>query len=299
MEFLYFLESIRNGFLDVFFIICTSFGEELVLVSLFAVIFWCINKKLAYRIAFSYFLSGVAVQGLKVHFRIDRPWVLDPEFKPVEQVMDTATGYSFPSGHTQSSTSLYSSVSFYFKKRWLYAVSFIIIAAVMLSRMYLGCHTPKDVLVSFVITIVISIVVSLIYDNLNSNTLTDILVMLLIFVLSAGLFGYSYHVVNSGLTTDVLAMDGFKAAGAGAGFAIGWFIEKHYINFNPKNSRVWLQLLKVVIGLAGALAFKSGLKLLLGDTIPANTFRYFMVIMWVTVIYPIIIKNFMKEPIQF
>ena len=169
----------------------------------------------------------------------------------------------------------------------------------MLSRMYLGCHTPKDVLVSFVITIVISIAVSQIYDNLNSNTLTDILVMLLIFALSAGLFGYSYHVVNSGLTTDVLAMDGFKAAGAGAGFAIGWFIEKHYINFNPKNSRVWLQLLKVVIGLAGALAFKSGLKLLLGDTIPANTFRYFMVILWVTVIYPIIIKNFIKEPIQF
>lgn len=299
MEFLYFLESIRNGFLDVFFIICTSFGEELVLVSLFAVIFWCINKKLAYRIAFSYFLSGVAVQGLKVHFRIDRPWVIDPEFKPVEQVMDTATGYSFPSGHTQSSTSLYSSIAFYFKKCRLYIVSFIIIAAVMLSRMYLGCHTPKDVLVSFGITIVISTAVSLIYDNLNSSTLTDILVMLLIFILSAGLFGYSYYLVKAGRTTDVLAMDGFKAAGAGAGFAIGWFIEKHYIKFNPKNSRVWLQILKVVIGLVGALAFKSGLKLLLGNTIPANTFRYFMVIMWVTVIYPIIIKKFIKEPMQF
>ena len=299
MEFLYFLESIRNGFLDVFFIICTSFGEELVLVSLFAVIFWCINKKLAYRIAFSYFLSGVAVQGLKVHFRIDRPWVLDPKFKPVEQVMDTATGYSFPSGHTQSSTSLYSSIAFYFKKGWLYVVSFIIIAAVMLSRMYLGCHTPKDVLVGFGVTIVISGIVSAVYDNLNSSTLTDVLVMLLIFALSAGLFGYSYYVVKAGLTTDVLAMDGFKAAGAGAGFAIGWFVEKRYIRFNPKNSRVWLQILKVVIGLAGALAFKSGLKLLLGNTILANTFRYFVVIMWVTVIYPIIIKKFMKEPMQF
>lgn len=52
MEFLYFLESIRNGVLNIFFIICTSFGEELVLISLFAIIYWCINKKLAYRIAF-------------------------------------------------------------------------------------------------------------------------------------------------------------------------------------------------------------------------------------------------------
>ena len=149
MEFLYFLESIRNGFLDIFFIICTSFGEELVLISLFAVIYWCINKTLAYRIAFSYFLSGIAVQGLKIHFRIERPWVIDPDFKPVEQVIDTATGYSFPSGHTQSSTSLYSSIAFHFKKRAVYIGAFILIAAVMFSRMYLGCHTPKDVLVSF------------------------------------------------------------------------------------------------------------------------------------------------------
>lgn len=299
MEFLYFLESIRNGFLDIFFIICTSFGEELVLVSLFAVIFWCINKNLAYRIAFSYFLSGVAVQGLKIHFRIDRPWVLDPDFKPVEQVMDTATGYSFPSGHTQSSTSLYSSIAFYFKKRWLYIVSFVIIALVMLSRMYLGCHTPKDVLVGFGVTIVISAAVNAIYNNFNSRTITDILVMIFIFAISAGLFGYSYYVVNAGYTTETLAMDGFKAAGAGAGFAIGWFVEKRYIKFNPKNSRIWIQILKVVIGLIGALAFKSGLKLLLGNTILANTFRYFVVIMWVTVIYPIIIKTFMKEPMQF
>lgn len=295
MEFLYFLESIRNGFLNVFFIICTSFGEELVLISLFAVIYWCINKKLAYRIAFSYFLSGVAVQGLKIHFRIERPWVLDPEFKPVEQVMDTATGYSFPSGHTQSSTSLYSSIAFHFKKRAVYIGAFVLIAAVMLSRMYLGCHTPSDVLVGFAVTIVISAAVSFAFDNFNSTLLTDILVSLLIFVLSAALFGYSYYLVNTGATTDVLAMDGFKAAGAGAGFAVGWFIEKRYIRFDPKNSHLWVQILKVVIGLAGALVIKSGLKLILGNTMISNTVRYFFVILWIAVAFPLIIKKLFRE----
>ncbi len=295
MEFLYFLESIRNGFLNVFFIICTSFGEELVLISLFAVIYWCINKKLAYRIAFSYFLSGVAVQGLKIHFRIERPWVLDPEFKPVDQVMDTATGYSFPSGHTQSSTSLYSSIAFHFKKRAVYIGAFVLIAAVMLSRMYLGCHTPKDVLVGFAVTIVISAAVSFAFDNFNSTLLTDILVSLLIFVLSAALFGYSYYLVNTGATTDVLAMDGFKAAGAGAGFAVGWFIEKRYIRFDPKNSHLWVQILKVVTGLAGALVIKSGLKLILGNTMISNTVRYFFVILWIAVAFPLIIKKLFRE----
>lgn len=295
MEFLYFLESIRNGFLNMFFIICTSFGEELVLISLFAVIYWCINKKLAYRIAFSYFLSGAAVQGLKIHFRIERPWVLDPKFKPVEQVMDTATGYSFPSGHTQSSTSLYSSIAFHFRKRAVCIGAFVLIAAVMLSRMYLGCHTPKDVLVSFAVTIVISGAVSFVFDNFNSTLLTDILVSLLVFTLSAALFGYSYYLVGTGATTDVLAMDCFKAAGAGAGFAVGWFIEKHYIRFNPKNSHLWLQILKVVIGLAGALIIKSGLKLILGNTMLSNTVRYFFVILWIAVGFPLIIKKLFRE----
>ncbi len=295
MEFLYFLESIRNVFLDIFFIICTSFGEELVLISLFAVIYWCINKTLAYRIAFSYFLSGIAVQGLKIHFRIERPWVIDPDFKPVEQVMDTATGYSFPSGHTQSSTSLYSSIAFHFKKRAVYIGAFILIAAVMFSRMYLGCHTPKDVLVSFVVTIVISLAVSLIYDNFNSSLLTDIIVAILIFLLSAGLFGYSYYLVDAGITSDVLAMDGFKAAGAGAGFAVGWFIEKRYIKFNPKNSHIWLQIVKVIAGLAGALIIKSGLKLILGNTMVTNTVRYFFVILWIAVFFPLIIKKCFKD----
>ena len=295
MEFLYFLESIRNGFLNMFFIICTSFGEELVLISLFAVIYWCINKKLAYRIAFSYFLSGAAVQGLKIHFRIERPWVLDPKFKPVEQVMDTATGYSFPSGHTQSSTSLYSSIAFHSRKRAVCIGAFILIAAVMLSRMYLGCHTPKDVLVSFAVTIVISGAVSFVFDNFTSTLLTDILVSVLVFTLSAALFGYSYYLVGTGATTDVLAMDCFKAAGAGAGFAVGWFIEKHYIRFNPKNSHLWLQILKVVIGLAGALIIKSGLKLILGNTMLSNTVRYFFVILWIAVGFPLIIKKLFRE----
>lgn len=295
MEFLYFLESIRNGFLNMFFIICTSFGEELVLISLFAVIYWCINKKLAYRIAFSYFLSGAAVQGLKIHFRIERPWVLDPKFKPVEQVMDTATGYSFPSGHTQSSTSLYSSIAFHFRKRAVCIGAFVLIAAVMLSRMYLGCHTPKDVLVSFAVTIVISGAVSFVFDNFNSTLLTDILVSVLVFTLSAALFGYSYYLVGTGATTDVLAMDCFKAAGAGAGFAVGWFIEKHYIRFNPKNSHLWVQILKVVIGLAGALIIKSGLKLILGNTMLSNTVRYFFVILWIAVGFPLIIKKLFRE----
>ena len=39
---------------------------------------------------------------MKLSFQIPRPWVLDPNFTIVEQAREAATGYSFPSGHSQS-----------------------------------------------------------------------------------------------------------------------------------------------------------------------------------------------------
>lgn len=298
MEFLYFLEGIRNSVLDIFFTICTAFGEELVLVGIFAVIYWCVNKTLAYKIAFSYFLSGAIVQTVKIGCRIDRPWVRDPGFHPVDSALTTATGYSFPSAHTQSSTSLYGSIAFHFKKAPFYVITFVLIALVMLSRMYLGCHTPMDVGAGFLITVVTAFIVNYLYDNFNSTLATDLIAMILMVGINTGLIVYSFYLIRSGITTEALAMDGFKAAGAGIGFGIGWFIEKRYIRFTPKHSIIGIQLLKVVIGLAGALLIKSGIKLLLGDTPVVSLIRYFLVILWVVVAFPLIIKKCFKDRFQ-
>lgn len=295
MEFLYFLEGIRNSVLDIFFAICTIFGDELVLVSLFAIIYWCVNKTLACKIAFSYFLSGIMVQALKIHFRIDRPWVRDPDFKPVESALGTATGYSFPSGHTQSSTSLYGSISLHFKKGRFFAAALAVIALVMLSRMYLGCHTPQDVLVGFALAAVIACAVNFIFDNFNSSLATDIVVVVLVAAAGAGIFVYSSYLIAAGATTKELAMDGFKSAGAAVGFAAGWFIEKHCIRFNPKNSRFGIQILKTVIGLSVTVALKVGLKTLLGDTTFMAALRYFIIVFWIIALFPLCIKKFMRD----
>lgn len=291
MEFLYFLSEIRNDFLDIFFTICTYFGEEVILVGIFAISFWCINKKLAYRIAFTYFSSGLIIQGIKVSCRIVRPWVRDPAFKPVESALNGATGYSFPSAHTQSSTSIYGTLALYFKKNWLFIVTSIIIALVMLSRMYLGYHTPADVCVGLIVTYAVAVIVDFISRNCKSNKKTDIFVMLCFIVASIIATAYSYWLIFTGQTTAVLAMDYFKLTGASLGFGIAWFIEKNYINFDPAKGKIHYQILKVVVGLAVALALKSGIKVIFGDTTVVSMVRYFVVIMWVACIYPFIIKK--------
>ncbi len=295
MNFLHALSEIRNFGLDIFFTICTTFGEEVVLMGLFAICFWCINKKLAYKMTFAFFTSGVIVQGLKLHFRIERPWIIDPGFTPVESAIEGASGYSFPSGHTQSSASIYGVLAFHSKRIRYAIILFVIIGLVMLSRMYLGVHTPADVLTSFAITTIIAFVIDFVFDNLNSTRFTDICILALIELAGIGLIYYFYTLVSSGTTTSELAMDGFKSVGAFLGFGIAWFIEKNYINFNPKSDGLIAQLLKLVIGLAVTIALKSGLKVLFGDNMLGNTVRYFVIVLWVIAIFPAIIKAFSRS----
>ncbi len=163
MDFLRLLAEYRNPSATALFQVFTWLGEELFVVAVLCMLYWCVHKGLAYRLCLVYFISGLAVQVLKITFRIDRPWMLDPDFLPVQSAMATATGYSFPSGHTQSATALFGSLLFLAAGRqWKCsrqkaAACFLCaaaIAAVGLSRMYLGVHTPKDVMVSFAVSIV-------------------------------------------------------------------------------------------------------------------------------------------------
>ena len=87
-------------------------------------------------------------QFLKILCRVPRPWVKDPNFTIVESAREAASGYSFPSGHTQVAVGLYGGVARVTGKTWLRIAMIVLALLVGLSRMYLGVHTPADVLVS-------------------------------------------------------------------------------------------------------------------------------------------------------
>ena len=62
MSFLYFLEGIRNPILNALFQFFTFFGEELFVIAAICLLYWCVDKSLAYKVAFSYFAAGLMVQ---------------------------------------------------------------------------------------------------------------------------------------------------------------------------------------------------------------------------------------------
>ncbi|MEG2234495.1 MAG: phosphatase PAP2 family protein [Oscillospiraceae bacterium] len=295
MSFLWALSEYRTPFLNGLFKFCTLFGEETIAIALICVLFWCVDKNLAYIIGFSYFLSGLLVQGLKITCKIDRPWILDSNFKPVEGSMTTATGYSFPSGHTQSSSSLFSTLGFRAKKAWLKTVCFAMIFFVGFSRMYLGVHTPKDVLVSFGLSVVISAVVCAFYDRIIKLRYADIGLSSFFLLCACGLMIYSISMYSAGTIELQYVSDCFKAAGAGIGFAVGFFIEHRFIRFDPRGAGIGVQLLKFVLGIGTTLALKSGLKLILGVSLAADSIRYAIVVLWIIAVFPLFIKKFFSK----
>jgi membrane-associated phospholipid phosphatase len=107
MDLLYALESIRCPFLDTVMQIITRLGEETFFLVIAIVIFWCVDKFEGYYLMGIGLLGTVVNQFLKILCRIPRPWVIDPEFTIVGNAKEAATGYSFPSGHTQSAVSVF------------------------------------------------------------------------------------------------------------------------------------------------------------------------------------------------
>ena len=92
MSVLYWLESIRNPFLDALMQFFTFFGEELLFIVLALTVFWCVDKREGYYLLFVGFFGTILNQFLKLLYRIPRPWVRDPDFRPVDSAVSGATG---------------------------------------------------------------------------------------------------------------------------------------------------------------------------------------------------------------
>ena len=84
MEFLYFLESIRNPVFDFIVGALTYLGDEIAFLAVALAVFWCFSKHRGYYLLGVGFCGVVINQTLKLIFRVPRPWVLDPNFNAVE-----------------------------------------------------------------------------------------------------------------------------------------------------------------------------------------------------------------------
>ena len=290
MEFLHWLESIRSPFLDSLMGLITQLGEDLVFTVVIIGTLWCINKREGFWMFFSWGMGTGINQLVKAICKIPRPWVRDPSLKAVESAIPAATGYSFPSGHTQSVIGLFGSLAVFVRKWAVTILSIVLILLTGFSRMYLSVHTPADVLCAFGIGIVVLALMAW-FASLEKRypNITRLASAMLIGVSLALLL---YAAVSGGEDENMLhgLENGWKMLGASIGLSAAWELDRKVLKFETK--ALWyVQIAKFLVGILGALAIQAGLKQpllsLFGGSYIAHGVRYLLLTVFVGILYPL------------
>ena len=303
MEFLKLLEAVRTPALDAFFSGITYFGDELAFMALALLIFWCVDKRMGYY-CFTVGLFGtLGNQFLKILCRIPRPWVLDPSFTIVESARAAATGYSFPSGHTQNAVGTFGAIGLMAKRRWVKFLCLALVLLVPFSRMYLGVHTPLDVGVAFLMAAILLAALSPVFRS-EGRTKRAMPVFLAAGVALAFLFVFYV----SGIRADFApgsadesnlahaVKNAWTLLGAIAGLFCVFFFDSRGRNFDP-HAPLFGQSLKFSLGLLLIVGIKAGLKPLLHALLPsgpADAVRYFLIVVFAGLVWPRTFPRFAK-----
>lgn len=301
MELLYALESIRTPFLDKLMGLVTNLGGEAVFIVAAIIVFWCLNKSCGYYMMTVGFAGTIINQFLKLWFRIPRPWVKDPNFTIVESARAEATGYSFPSGHTQNAFAVFGALARFFKNTALRIIFILLIALTAFSRMYVGVHTPLDVGVSIIVGTILVFVIYPFFRDMDKSPKKVYIIFSIFIVLAAAFVAF---VELYDFPADIDAENyasGLKNAYmilfCAIGLMLTFFIDTKYVHF-PTQAVWWAQIIKVVVGLAILLALKSVLKApllaLFGGHSIAHGVRYFIVILFAGIVWPMTFKFFAK-----
>ena len=260
LEFMVRLQEFRTPFLNKIAEMITMTGEEIVLIVVMCVVYWCISREKGYKLLLSIVFASAFNDVLKLNFNVTRPWVKDERIIPLR--VETATGSSFPSGHTQVGGSMWFSISRSFKRPAVVIVCYVMMMLLAMSRVYLGVHTPQDVLASLVLCVLGVLFAHFVMEKSLQKNSPFPLIIIAAFAF-AGLFFFkeaSYY----------------KMTGILIALPLGFFLENKYIRFNAKD-KFYKQIIKIIIGFTVVLLFKEGLKLVLPDLLVFQAIRYFFV----------------------
>lgn len=297
MEFLYLLEKIRVPGLNEFMLTVTHLGEETAFLVIALIVFWCVDKYHGYYLLGVGLFGNLANQFLKILCRVPRPWVKDPNFTALEAAIPEASGYSFPSGHSQTAVGTFGCIAATQKNKIIRAVCIAFMILVPFSRMYVGVHTPADVLVGSAMALVMVFAMRpLMLDKGKKNipaVFAVLLALSIVNLLFVELYNFPADVDADNYNSAV--KNAYTFVGCFAGVLIVWFADRK-LDFRT-DAIWWAQILKAIGGLAVVLAVKSGMKPVLElimPEMPARAVRYCLIVVVAGIVWPLTFKWFAK-----
>ena len=298
MAFLYWLESLRIPVLNEFMLAVTYWGDEIAFLVVALILIWCADKRTGYYVLSVGFLGTIANQFMKLWFRIPRPWVLDPQFTILEQAREGASGYSFPSGHTQSSVGTFGAIAYITKNRVLRWICIAAVILVPFSRMYVGVHTPLDVGVAAIMAgaLIFGLKpVILSKDHRVFPVFLGIMVAVSVgFLCFVELYPFPADIDPHNMASGL--KNAYTLLGSLLGLVIVYIVDEKWLHF-PTKAIWWAQIIKVAVGLGLVLAVKSGLKTPLEAVFGAlvgRAVRYFLIVVTAGIVWPLSFRWFTK-----
>ena len=306
MEYLHVFQDFREGapqFINLIFVIIS---EAIIYVApvVPALIFLCVDKDMGAFGIFSVSAANAISNTIKVTACVYRPWIKDPTLHPYSAIESSATGYSFPSGHTTFGTGLYGSIIVMLnknKKRIAQVIFGILLLLTGFARMYLGAHTIYDVGTAIILSLFVVFLMNILVKYLKEHPEKDVWVLVITTVLTVAALIYMWF-KKYPLDTDaagayladpvIMAKDGFGAFGLLFGAVLSWFVERRWINFDIKGKKSMVILRGVVGTIIFALFYLViSKKIALLFEVRVGAFiRYFITAIVSLMIYPLIIK---------
>jgi len=129
-------------------------GNEMFFLLVMTGLYWSIDSSLGLRVGFALLSSTSLNSFLKLIFKGARPYWFN------DQVIafNHEPSFGFPSGHAQSSVTVWGRIAYAVKKYWFWIIAVLIILGIGFSRIYLGVHFTSDVLGGWLIGIIFLIV---------------------------------------------------------------------------------------------------------------------------------------------
>ena len=245
IDYLLWLQGLRESLPEFVEVIAALFsdviGAGIVTMVVPLLVYWLLDRHDGLAILLSFGIGSMANQLIKAILCVPRPWLLDERVQPAERALSHATGYSFPSGHSQGAFSVYVALA-WIKRHAHVLISLLLVLMTLLtglSRNFLGVHTPQDVLVAFGIGLVgIAIALPLARKLQDAGPAGQLIAVMVALAAVTGMLvfvtlkEYPVSYVNGVPTSDALDMKGdcYASAGFMTGLALGWLLERIFVN---------------------------------------------------------------------
>ena len=268
--------------------------------------YWCVSKRKGLFTICALSISVAFNAVVKLTACVYRPWIRDARVLPAGNALTTATGYSFPSGHTSTAVPLYGGLAMGLwdnkRTRWLAGICILAILLTGFSRNYLGVHTPQDVCVAMLIGLASLYATTRLFAYLSTHPEQENKFLLggILFCVAALIYitnkPYPTDYVDGKLLVDPSKMmnDGYKDIGALASFCVARYVEKRWINF--KETGVTLKGVLWALAGMGLLAYliKNLSTPFIGWFGPhwGRFVAQAMLMFYVVALYPLVLKVF-------